>query len=1046
MRPLKLTMQAFGPYANKQEVDFQKLEDKTMFVISGATGAGKTTIFDGISFAIYGKASGDDRIGTELRSQFALDDTLTEVSLMFELRGKRYLIKRTPQQEKKKARGEGTTIQGAKAELYELGSEEKILASSVREVDEKIEEIIKIDCHQFRQIMMIPQGEFRKLLISDSKDKEKILQRLFHTEHYKIIEELLKEKASQLRKSVEQRLLERNSYISRIQGEGSEQLKAIQESDHINVNELLVSLAELVKQEEETLLLLADEIAIKEQTRQQIQKEIHHGNYLVEQFETKEKLFSQKEKLEAETPFIEKKVEAIKLANKANIIKQYEDNCLEIDQQVVLKEQELNNAKTLFGNLNNVLKEKQALLSKEEGKTSERDACQKEINRLQTLESDVLSFSNLEKEVVDLGAVIEKLRSRKLNLEESASTIEEKLVGLHKQKENLNEAKLRQADITVKLSTEKNSLEKITNLLKGKKKLISLEKQFSATEDDRQDIEEALKEKNQQVELILEAWNKGQAGLLAKKLSDDNPCPVCGALHHPDKAVLHDDVPTQEHVKDIQKELKELEQQKQKIDAAYYEAKSQFETQMDQVIQLADEVSMQLPHQLRSYALEDIEEHFQAQGLKLTEELQQLEKLIAGSEQLENEINSRSDQQRELKELLKACNEDYENKWTKFVEKRRDLTRLSETLPDELRNEATFRKKLALEESKLKAYEEALQVAQKAVNETRQEIASVEGGISSLQKVTSELKARQKEYLIAFQAKLQDLGFTSIEQYNKVKLPQVEIEKMEQNVQAFREELRSVWDRHQELVSKLEKVERPDIELLNEKLKAQNSEVELLQENKNVLYHKVKTNSSIIDAIKKINKDMATVEEEYKIVGELSDIASGKNTYRVTFERYVLAAFLDQILLAANGRLNKMTSGRYQLQRKTERSKGNIQSGLELLVYDQYTGGTRHVKTLSGGESFKASLALALGLADIVQSFSGGISMETMFIDEGFGTLDPESLENAIETLIDIQSTGRLVGIISHVPELKERIDARFEVTSTQSGSIVRFFEDTVSV
>lgn len=188
-----------------------------------------------------------------------------------------------------------------------------------------------------------------------------------------------------------------------------------------------------------------------------------------------------------------------------------------------------------------------------------------------------------------------------------------------------------------------------------------------------------------------------------------------------------------------------------------------------------------------------------------------------------------------------------------------------------------------------------------------------------------------------------------------------------------------------------------------------------------------------------INEEIKVLEERYKIIGHLYDISRGQNTYRITFERYVLAAFLDDILREANIRLAKMTSGRYQLLRKTDRSKGNVQSGLELLVFDQYTGRERHVKTLSGGESFKAALSLALGLADVVQTYAGGVSLETMFIDEGFGMLDPESLDQAIEALIDIQNSGRLVGIISHVPELKERIDARLEVIATQSGSTTEF-------
>ncbi|QOY35715.1 AAA family ATPase [Anaerobacillus isosaccharinicus] len=1046
MKPLKLTMQAFGPYATKQIVDFTKLGEKTMFVVSGPTGAGKTTIFDGISFAIYGKASGDDRSGIDLRSQFTQDDTVTEVSLIFELRGKRYLITRCPQQEKQKSRGEGTTTIGAKAELYELGQNENLLASNVREVDEKIHEIMKIDCHQFRQIMMIPQGEFRKLLVSDSKDKEKILQKLFHTEHYKNVEEKLKEKQAQLRKQVERSVLERNSLISRIQGEGNERLQEMLDSEHKNVVELLEQLKTIVTEDEVTLNAFAASIKTKEEQRQHIEKEIHHGNALLEQLETKEKLLFQKDQLEARQPTINKIIEAIELANKAVIISQHEERCIETDRQLVTKEQELKNAKTLTVNLTHVLNEKQLRLLEEEGKVNEREAAQSEISRLQLLEKDVLSFSTLEQKVRELTSSIENMRLAKTNLEKKYTMLEEKLQLLSKDKEAINDAKLKKADVAVNLSSEERMLERVTDLLKNKKQLISLEKQFSSTEDEREDLEELLNEKNEQLEELLEAWNKGQAGLLAQALNGETPCPVCGSEHHPKKAEPHDGMPTDAELKAIQKEVKELEKQKSKLDSLFFEAKSKFETQMDRVINLADDVSINLPYKLRSFALEDLEEIYQFQCRELTNELHELEEKTKQAAKLEDEIKLITTEFQKIKDQLRKCTQEHESLYTTYVEKRTDLARLTEKLPEGLRNESAYRKQLSEEIAYLKAFEKALQEAQKAVSETTQKIAVIEGTIASLQKVVTELTERKKELSQIFLDKLQELGFSSIAEYSSVKLPEIELRKMEANVQAFREELRSVTDRYLDLVARLENVEKPDLEKLGGKLQEINEEIASLQEKRNVLYHKVKTNSSIAQTIEKINKQMASVEDEYRTIGELADIASGKNTYKITFERFVLAAFLDEILLAANARLNKMTNGRYQLQRKTERSKGNAQSGLELLAFDQYTGGSRHVKTLSGGESFKASLSLALGLADIVQSFSGGVSMETMFIDEGFGTLDPESLENAIDTLIDIQSTGRLVGIISHVPELKERIDARFEVTSTQTGSVVSFHGNTASV
>lgn len=1037
MKPLKLIMQAFGPYANKQEVDFTRLGEKTMFVVSGATGAGKTTIFDAVSFAIYGKASADDRSGTELRSQFAEDETVTEVSLTFELRGKRYLIKRSPQQEKKKTRGEGTTTQGAKAELYELGEEEIILASNVRDVDEKVAEIIKIDCHQFRQILMIPQGEFRKLLVSDSKDKEKILQKLFHTEHYKGIEEKLKEKSSQLRKQVEQSVLERNSYISRIQGEGNETLISLQQADHKNVPELMEELTKQVKVDEEFLVQFASEIVAKDEQRDSIQKDIHHGNHIIEQLENKEKLALQKQQLEDNAPTIGKTVEVMSLAKKALILQPFEDQSLEIERQAARKNEELEHAEQLLLDKQRKLKQQRLELHKEESKASEREACQKEINRLQTLEKDVLSFSTLECEWQELSSQIEKIKKDKKFLETNFSTLEEKLLALLKEKESINEARVKQAELSVTLAKEQGCLEKVTELIKNKKTMLSYNNLYYETEDEREELETVLQEKNDGLEKLLEAWYKGQAGLLANQLTDEAPCLVCGSLHHPEKAILHEDMPTEDESKAVQKEVKELEQKKQKLDLAYYDAKSRFEAQMERVIQLADDVGEDLPYQLRSAALEDLEEHYQLQCATIAEELKQLEETSQKAATVDKETSFLTEEKTRVKELLIKSIEEHEKNYTIFVEKRRDLERVSETLPEGLRDELAFRKKLATEESYLKILEKALQETQTAVNETEQKIAAIEGAISSLQKIVEEVKTRQKELRQSFDDQLEQLGFTTVEHYQQVKLPQSKIEKLEAVVQAFREDLRSVSDRYNELVTILEKVKKPDIAVLNEKLIISNEEIEILQGKRNGLYHKAKTNNSIIEIIEKISLQMGMVEEEFRTVGELAEIASGKNTYRITFERYVLAAFLDEILVSANVRLSKMTNGRYQMERKTDRSKGTAQSGLELLVFDQYTGGSRHVKTLSGGESFKASLSLALGLADIVQSYAGGVSMETMFIDEGFGTLDPESLENAIETLIDIQSTGRLVGIISHVPELKERIDARFEVTSTQVGSVV---------
>lgn len=1043
MKPLILTMQAFGPYAKREEINFERLGHKTMFVISGATGAGKTTIFDGISFAIYGKASGDDRNGPDLRSQFAEDHLQTEVSLLFELKGRTYQIVRSPQQEKKKSRGEGTTLQSAKAELMEVKEENVLLASNVREVDEKIQEIMKIDCHQFRQIMMIPQGEFRKLLISDSKDKEKILQKLFHTEHYKAIEEKLKENAVALKNQVEKYVLQRKTYIDRINYGNNERLgEYVENSGQVNCSELLQELKVHIEENEALLTALEKNISKKDNDRVSLQKQINQAQVIEEQFEAKDRLSQVKIQLEQRKPEIDSLTNTVHQAKKALTIGRYEQQWKDVGNNLDQKDQELQIEKNHLNKLKESLKEARVILVAEQEKNGERLALQKELNDLETLKTDIISYEKHVKNVSELSNKIERLKEEKKQLEEELIKTDQQLEIKAKEKELVSEAKVTYANTAVMLKEEDNFLTRVKQLVEAKGKLFILEERYTSAEAIRNEVHGKSLKANEALQTMLDTWNRGQATLLAKQLVEGDPCPVCGSDHHPNAANTHEDLPSENEMKAFQDKVKKIEIEKGKADVDYYQLKSQFETHMQHLISLTDELKLDLPTELINHSLEELQDHFLKTSLTIKQKLTDLNKKLQMGERIENEIRQLATTKEDIKHQLESCRTTYDTTYTTYIENKRDLTRLSETLPDNLRNERDYQKKSASLHSKLDVLERSLKEAEASVNALNKDVATAEGSILFLQSLISELKQQQQQALHQFEQSLGEMGFTSVEEYRLVSLSQPEIESTEQKIQSFREEYRSVTDRYEDLVQRLANVNKPNILLLHEQLEKLTSEIDLLQEEKNTQYHKNKTNVSIYDDIVAINQNLGEVEERYKVLGELANISSGKNTYRMTFERYVLASFLDQILFAANARLNKMTNGRYQLLRKTDRAKGNAQSGLELLVYDQYTGQSRHVKTLSGGESFKASLSLALGLADIVQSFSGGISLETMFIDEGFGTLDPESLEHAIETLIDIQSTGRLVGIISHVPELKERIDARFEVTSTQSGSTVTFYED----
>lgn len=1046
MKPIKLTMQAFGPYASKEVVDFTKLENKTMFVISGATGAGKTTIFDGISFAIYGRASGDDRNGPDLRSQFADDSLHTEVSLTFELRGKTYHIVRSPQQEKKKLRGEGTTMQSAKAELIEFKEEPVLLASNVREVDEKIQEIMKIDCHQFRQIMMIPQGEFRKLLTSDSKEKEKILQKLFHSEQFKVIEEKLKEQASALRKQVERSVLQRKTYIERIIHEDNESLLSHIEAEYVNSTQLLKALTSHISEKEDELRELTVQIKEKENNCLAIQNQINQAKVIEEQFETRDKLTNQKRELDQRKMSIEEIKTKVLLAKKAKTVRQLEQRLEDVKKIITKKQIELQNEKIQGEKLEDALEKAKALLKAQQDRNIECLNLQKQLNDLQLMKQDIYSYEELVNCAKEKDHKCSSLNLAKEQVEKEIWRVEVDLQKLTNEKDRISEAKVQFVNINSTCKEYSAYLKTMKQIIDAELRTEKLRERYKLSETTREDVHERVKKAHLTLEQQLKRWEKGQATLLAKQLQQGSPCPVCGSEHHPNPSEDHVDFPTEKEVKQAQLNLKKIEEEKAKFDQEYYQIKTQLETQLDFVQNVKDELILTLPSNMKKLPIPEIKKVVEDGSMKFQQQLSSLTTEINREQHVQNEIIQLHKKLDRLRQQKESYTQEYDQFYTDYIETKRDVTRLSEALPEDLRNEADYIKKYASIEGKLKQLENALAEAENQVDQLKQRVATSEGAIRSIETHLTELKQSEGEAVRYFEQSLNEMMFETVESYQSAIIEQAEIDSLEERIQAFREEYRSVSDRLKDLAEQLTNVSKPNIPELDEQLSEVTALVNSLQEEKNDRYHKIETNRLISQSIQELNKGLEEFEKQYTILGELADVCSGKNTYKLTFERYVLASYLDQILVAANMRLSKMTNGRFELLRKKDRSKGNVQSGLEMLVHDQYTGQSRHVKTLSGGESFKASLSLALGLADVVQSYSGGISMETMFVDEGFGTLDPESLEHAIETLIDIQSTGRLVGIISHVPELKERINARFEVEASQSGSKVKFYGECIPI
>ncbi|RTR35705.1 SMC family ATPase [Robertmurraya yapensis] len=1041
MRPIKLTMQAFGPYAGTEVIDFASLGNRTMFVISGKTGAGKTTIFDGISYAIYGKASGEDRNGPELRSQFASDDLNTEVSLQFSLRGKSYFIKRSPQQDKKKERGDGYRTVGATAELYQFDEhgEQQLLAANVRDVEEKIKEIMLIDSNQFRQILMIPQGEFRKLLTSDSKEKEAILQRLFHTEIYKRVEEKLKEEATALKKSVEKQMEDRNLLIRKITALYNEELQDYLVNGSENDVLIFPLLEDEIEQMKEQLEAVSKEVNDKTKDKELLSQKLYDAEIILKNIKSRDELGARKIELEGQKDNIATKERVIDLANKAALLAKQDELChrLSNEKKALLKDAEIREVR--MAELRILLQQREEAWLKEKDREGERKVAQEAIHSLNQIKEEVKSFALLEQEVLKLENKLNQLKQQHSTEEERLKLLDEKLKLLQEEKSSLEKTDLLLLENDRKLDKLENEL---TLLTKYEEQQVRYKENTSLLETKKGifgQTQARLEDAKLLVTELDNRWLHGQAANLASQLHDGEACPVCGSTTHPNPAAgSGTDLPNEEDLKAAKEQVVSLEQEKTAAESAFLEIQSRTNTMRDtiedllsDIVKVRNDFSENMVEPLKNQLLDD-RKVLQLEQLKLSENKQKLAKIT-------KELEATLEQKETIANTVVALNGTVNEASLTFTENRTKLEGLKVRIPEELRDYRKFEEKLQAAIQHQDLLQQRFEQTSRAFQETKERFASEESGLLTVRKHAEDKEKELDVERDAFVEQMKAQGFSDYKQFDAAKKSAGEIEQLGREIREYGQELRSVTDRYQELSEALKDVQIPDMEGLKLALHEVQEQITALNNTYTNLLIKKRDNEEIRDSILRINEEMKNLEERYNLVGELYDIARGQNASKITFERYVLAAFLDDILLEANGRLLKMTSGRYSMHRKKDRAKGNAQSGLELLVFDQYTGQERHVKTLSGGESFKAALSLALGLADVVQNYAGGVSLETMFIDEGFGTLDPESLDQAIEALIDIQSSGRLVGIISHVPELRERIDARLEVTATQIGSTTEF-------
>ena len=1038
MRPIKLTISAFGPYASKQVIDFEELKGRNIFVISGKTGAGKTTIFDAISYALYGEASGESRETDSLRSHFADDNTETYVELEFELRGEKYTVNRVPKQKKKKARGEGYTEKSADATL--TLPDGKVI-TKVKNVTDKIIEILGITREQFKQIVMLAQGEFKKLLLADSVEREGIFRKIFNTYDFEKIQAELKDKAANLSKNRTKSKHEMEINLKNIKGEHDivideyvdfplviEKLKDLLERD----NNIYKTLNEEGKEVDNNLQVKNQEKAIIE-TNNNLLKEKEIITKALEELLSKEDEYKNKSK-------------TIIDGKNAKEVKYIEDKLIETTKKLTKREEDYNLSLKNIDSLKLKQEEANKLLQIEESKECDREKLSVEINNLNKLEEKIIELDSLNNKVMHLKQSAENSKLQIINNKKETEELKKSKEEKELQLKDIATLETKKVELESDIKAKNKTLDEVRELFKVIRSFQNTYIEHNNKAKEYKEFEVEYKKVKENYEKMDDLYKKEQAGILASKLQENEPCPVCGSTNHPNKATIKENlkIPTKEELKVAKENLDKLEKENLEKINNLTTLNSNKTTYLEQVNNHLSMLSATLNidktfNSETAKVVKNLGTELKSVIDKLKDELLKVIDKISLKEKIEKELNliTTTINEREHSLIkLEECEKNYTTELTQNITK---IDEYKKEIPENITDLKTLNNLIEVKTKELNISKEKLAKLRLENENLAKKLEGENSTSKEINKSIEELKLEIANNKANFNEAIKEQGFDNIQTYEDAKLQISMVESLEKEVENYNSELKLTKAKQEDIINKTKDIVFMDITTIDEEIRSIQNNKKELESKLRELHEIIVGNKTILKNVENLNIEFKEIEEEYKVLGELADLANGKKAPYISFERYILASYFEDIIEAANIRLEKMTGDRFSLIRKTSKSKGAGQKGLELEIYDNYTDSSRDVSSLSGGESFKASLSLALGLSDIVQSNAGGVSLDTMFVDEGFGTLDPQSLDNAIDSLLELQRGGRLVGIISHVEELKERIDAKLEVTSTSKGSKVEF-------
>ena len=908
MRPLQLTISAFGPYAGTCQLDLSQLGEKGLYLITGDTGAGKTTIFDAITFALYGQTSGNFRSADMLRSKYADSATPTYVEMVFAYNHKEYTIRRNPEYLRPAKKGEGFVKEKANATFILPDNKQPV--TGIKDVNSAVIELIGLDANQFTQIAMIAQGEFLRLIYATTKERSEIFRRIFNTKPYQILQDKLKEKFNALKKDF---LLINNSinqYIENITlPETTDKTAAILPAEYPQKLEQMI--------ENDRQILAETEAALKNR-----EDELFKLNETLNEHKRQEKLLQEQQKIQK---FLHDNQDSLADWEKIYLERQtdYEKNTPKLAVKIAQITTELPNYARITKLQTIQQKQQQSLQTKKRLLTD----TQKQLTAL-------------EENILNITAKLNALNNISAQMEKTKSALE-------------------------KLQQKQDKLDKLNSDLALYQQY---RREYSRRKKAFNDETAAHIQLSQTYDQQYYAFLAEQAGILADSLKPDTPCPVCGSLHHPRPAQKSSHAPTQIELEQTKQQLDKMTQKLNKLSSELGEIAGKGQNMNTEILRQAQQLFRTEDKTLLNALLTKEQTTLQADKSLLTEKLHQQTEQLQQKEQLTQISEQTTAMQKKLQNTQ--------------LELTRFITQAEADTKHTVKEIADLKQSLLFDNE---------QTAQNQLQVYRQEQTALKENMLQAQNKWETLQQKITEYTASLRSIQQ--------QISPQKQNTAELSSMQQQLQQEKNQLNQ---------------------------KAQ------------TLHTRISTNSQTRQKLIKQLDKLSACEKLYTNMKALYDTATGSvsGKERIMLETYVQMHYFDRIIIRANTRLMLMSQGQYELKRCENSEQLRFQTGLELDVIDHYNGTVRSVKTLSGGEAFKASLSLALGLADEIQSFAGGIHLDTMFIDEGFGSLDSDSLMQSIKVLNGLTEQTKLIGIISHVNELKEKIDRQIQITKkNEQGS-----------